>query len=437
MYIGSLTGFTGVTSIPGRYAIASVAGNNVTFTVAAWATGAGNTGTCSLFGWNYHQLLYDSTTATQMKYDAQRKGWNSGTTTATINTTASPGHMAVMGSEDGDAFLSDQLVASATTLPLTRRASRIVNLAEETTPLYLQIRCVNGTSNPATTTTWTLGTISVENYATQPVAITNAKAQSNNTVLPVSVENTPAVTISSGTVTTVSTLSNTTQLTPGVAATNLGKAEDAAHTTADTGVAMWGVRQDVTPATPATSATGDYGFVALNKWNAAQTVRMETAAKTYSAQLAGWALAASATDIWYFQGNSTTSCYITKIIISGTQTTAGAVLMSLIKRSTANTGGTSSGAGTPPPHDASDGAANSSPILYTANPTPGTSLNSLRSDYVFLGSTTTAPQRIVWDFGDTGKPIVLTGTAQGLAINLGSTTITGGALSVSVEWFEI
>src|SRR6478609_540487 len=101
MNIGALTGFTGVTAVPGRYAIASVTGLTVTFTVAGWATGSVNTGTCSVFGWNYHQILYDSTTATNAKYDAQRKGWNSGATTATISTTASPGHMAIMGTEDG------------------------------------------------------------------------------------------------------------------------------------------------------------------------------------------------------------------------------------------------------------------------------------------------------------------------------------------------
>jgi len=59
------------------------------------------------------------------------------------------------------------------------------------------------------------------------------------------------------TVGTVTTLTGTTSLTPGVAATNLGKAEDAAHTSGDTGVAVWGVRND-NAATTLTSANGDY-----------------------------------------------------------------------------------------------------------------------------------------------------------------------------------
>lgn len=46
------------------------------------------------------------------------------------------------------------------------------------------------------------------------------------------------------TVTTVSTVSSVAAVTPGTGATNLGKAEDAAHTTGDVGVMALGVRQD-------------------------------------------------------------------------------------------------------------------------------------------------------------------------------------------------
>lgn len=52
MYLGVYSG-TG-TFVPGRYAIASVTGDNVTFTVAGFAAGSG---TCSAFGWNY---LFDN-----------------------------------------------------------------------------------------------------------------------------------------------------------------------------------------------------------------------------------------------------------------------------------------------------------------------------------------------------------------------------------------
>lgn len=46
-------------------------------------------------------------------------------------------------------------------------------------------------------------------------------------------------------------------ITPGTGATDLGKAEDAAHTSGDTGVAIWGVRND-NQATNFCGANGDY-----------------------------------------------------------------------------------------------------------------------------------------------------------------------------------
>jgi hypothetical protein len=200
MYVGVISGVSG--AIPGRYAIASVSGNNVTFTVAGWP-GSGS-GTLSLFGWNYHQVVYNGTTATQAMYDAQRNGWNTGFTTATINTTASPGHLGIIQAEDSVASFQDQLVASSTTVQVTQRASRVQNLPNEGTPLYLQIRSLNGSTAPASTTTWTIGLTSVENYASSMVNISGQKIQSLNSAQSVQITNASlatTATISSGTVT--------------------------------------------------------------------------------------------------------------------------------------------------------------------------------------------------------------------------------------------
>lgn len=53
-----------------------------------------------------------------------------------------------------------------------------------------------------------------------------------------------------------------TSITPGTAAANLGKAEDAAAVSGDTGVGVLGVRNDTLASQ--TSASGDYGFHALD-----------------------------------------------------------------------------------------------------------------------------------------------------------------------------
>jgi hypothetical protein len=204
--IGAITGAAG---IPGRYAIASVAGSTVTFTVAGWP--ASGSGTCSLFGWNFHRTAYSGTTATNAFYDTGRNGYASGDTTATINTTASPGHMGIMTVEDGCASLIDTLVASVS--QTTARATRVVNVCRDDVELFVQIRCTNGTVAPASTTTWTIGMVGVTNYDSVNVAINNVRPQiRTNGGLPVRVEDGNLTAV--GTVTTV-----TTAGTPAVPAT--------------------------------------------------------------------------------------------------------------------------------------------------------------------------------------------------------------------------
>lgn len=241
----TLQGFSGTgTFLADRYAIASVAGNNVVFTVSGFAVG---TGTLSLTGWNNHTILYNGTTATQNTIWSQNDGYVF-SNFPTINTTASPGHVGVLNVEGGIVTYSDQLIASSTTQQTTVRASLVDNIARATSNLYLQIRCVNGTAGPSTTT-WTIGFIDVENYIPSQVSLTSARSQSYNASLPVNIQGTPIVTMTSTTITAV---------TPGTFATALGKAEDSAHATTDTGVAVWSVRRDTLNGTPPTNASGDY-----------------------------------------------------------------------------------------------------------------------------------------------------------------------------------
>lgn len=200
MYVGALAG--GLVGVPNRYTIASVSGNDVTFTVAGFSV---TTGTCSLFGWNYYHTSYSGATTTSAFYDAQRKGWNSSDTTITINPTAAPGHMLMMGNEDGNSWVSDQLTASISSVAVSPRGSRVLNLPDESATLYLQIRCLNGSVAPASTTTLTIGTVSVENYATTPTSTYNVKPQNQNNASPVAV--------SSGNLTVVGTVATVNSVT--------------------------------------------------------------------------------------------------------------------------------------------------------------------------------------------------------------------------------
>jgi hypothetical protein len=242
MYVGLFSG-TG-TFLSGRYAIASVSGDNITFTVSGFAAG---TGTCSAFGWNYYQLHYTGATATVTNFDTQRRGYATGVSSPTTLTSAAPGHMAIITANDLIATYSDMLVASATGVQINYRADRKENIPDDSN-LRLQIRIANGSTAP-TATTWTIGFVSVSHYANTDVSIQDVRPMNPGNPLGVEVlrSSTNAVTVSSGTVTTVSSV------------TTLANGQTA-HSSASTGspLRMAGRATQTTPATQdQTLAAGD------------------------------------------------------------------------------------------------------------------------------------------------------------------------------------
>jgi hypothetical protein len=197
MFVGAINGANGV---PGRYAIASIpSADTITFTVAGWP--ASGSCTVDIFGWNYVRWLYLGTTATAAAIDAQRYGWNSGDTTATINTTASPGHMAQTAIDGRNIYFSDTLVASSTTPAVAVRGHRYMNIPDDDVELFMYLWAFNGSTAPASTTTWTVGSPSVEDVVNTPVYLAGIRQQGFSSPLPVVFPATPAVTVSSGTVT--------------------------------------------------------------------------------------------------------------------------------------------------------------------------------------------------------------------------------------------
>ena len=182
MYVGAINATSGA-GVPGRYAIASITdANTFVLTVSGWTTGGG---TCDLFGWNFVRSAYSGTTATNMSVDAQRNGWNSGDTTATINTTASPGHVVQVYNDSRNINWADMLVASATAPTVTTRASRVEVLPDDEVELYWFIWLFNGTTNPASTTTWTIGFCAVEDNANVPAYIAGVRPLGTQAALPV------------------------------------------------------------------------------------------------------------------------------------------------------------------------------------------------------------------------------------------------------------
>ena len=201
MFVGGIVGAAGV---PGRYAIASIPSvDTITFTVAGWP--ASGSCTLTLFGHSHTKILINGTTATSAAFTTQRNGWADADTTATINTTASPGTVLQIELDGRQCYLSDTLRASTVTPNVTTRASRYENIPDDNLDLYLWVWSYNGSTAPASTTTWTISFLAVERFANVPVYLQNARAMGSANALP--------VTIQSGTVTTVSTVTSVSAVT--------------------------------------------------------------------------------------------------------------------------------------------------------------------------------------------------------------------------------
>jgi hypothetical protein len=160
---------------------------------------------------------------------------------------------------------------------------------------------------------------------------------------------------------------------------------------------------------------------------------------SYSATGAAFVPATTATDIFLLSGSNSKTIRVHKVSVSGTTTSGSAIkcTIKLIKRSTANTGGTSV-TSTIVPHDSNNATATAVAKHYTANPTVGTDAGTIRSITNSFQASGITKGSIDFDFvNDGGQPVILRGTGENLAVNLNSTTITGGVVSVSVEWSEV
>lgn len=148
--------------------------------------------------------------------------------------------------------------------------------------------------------------------------------------------------------------------------------------------------------------------------------------------------AATPTDVVTITGSATRKVVVRKVIVSGIATTAGQMTCSLVRRSTANTGGTST-APAARSRELSQPAATAVLALYTVNPTAvGAGIGVSMESRVFLNLATAQPDRLVFDFmADGMKPIVLSGVTDILAINFnGGAVPAGGSLDFQIEWTE-
>ncbi len=160
---------------------------------------------------------------------------------------------------------------------------------------------------------------------------------------------------------------------------------------------------------------------------------------TYSATSAiAFTSATTATDIFTITGSTTKTIRVIRVGFSAQLQASGVVDVLLVKRSTANTGGTSAAA-TAVPNDSSSAAATATVLNYTVNPTLGATVGTVRGARVFFptAGTDTGDSVYEWLLGNIpGQAIVLRGTTQVLALNLTGATINGATWVCYVEWTE-
>lgn len=146
---------------------------------------------------------------------------------------------------------------------------------------------------------------------------------------------------------------------------------------------------------------------------------------------------ATTTDWITVTGSATKTVRITNIMLCGIATTSTSVIVQVIKRSTVDTGGTST-ALTFLPEDANNTSATATGAIYTVNPTAlGTTVGNHDVFYLNLNPTGSAGC-ISNDIGTrNGQALVLRGTTQQIAINFNSTAPPAGAnLTYRIEETE-
>lgn len=169
---------------------------------------------------------------------------------------------------------------------------------------------------------------------------------------------------------------------------------------------------------------------------------------TYSAVALALPPAASATDIACIAGSASKTIRVIRIAISGTAGTLVSAPFTLLRRASADTGGTAATttanwANTIAKNDTNNPTPAATLISYSANPTIGdTSPTYLRSAYATLPVTSagTSIVPIVWEFSNNGigqnQALTLRGAAQQACINLNGVSVSSGLLHISIEWTE-
>ena len=172
---------------PGRYAIASVSGTAITFTVAGFP--ASGSGTCTLYAWNAYRMSLTSVGISSGSLASQRNGWGAvdtatGFTNDAIQLVQTAGYKI--------ALYDDPANSPQNTAANTQRALR-TEAVDENVPLFLWLSVANGSTAP-TSNTVTVRQLSVELHGRTKVTLPLWETMSSvGGGMPVAVGNTVGV----------------------------------------------------------------------------------------------------------------------------------------------------------------------------------------------------------------------------------------------------
>lgn len=165
----------------------------------------------------------------------------------------------------------------------------------------------------------------------------------------------------------------------------------------------------------------------------------EPARATFGAFISGINPAVNPTDLLVIQGSASKIVRIKSIVLAGTATTATNVIVNIVRRSSANTGGTT----TPIPAVSRDTGNDTSVAvvtLYTANPTTtGNLVGAIDGGRLNLAPAANgAIDRLIFQYTwQNDQAFTLRSAAEFLTINLGGVSSPGGGvLDVSLAWTE-
>lgn len=171
----------------------------------------------------------------------------------------------------------------------------------------------------------------------------------------------------------------------------------------------------------------------------------EPAIDSFAATSIGLATAASATDVACITGSATRVVRLQSIRVSGTSGTLVTTPIVIVKRATADTGGTpaaTTALPVPYPLDSQDAAATATTIAYTANPTINDSAPGIIEAQTTSFNTTAAlvsgpPASFDWASRNYVEAPTLRGVAQQICVNLNGITVATSLLNISFRWTEL